>query len=181
MELVRVTRKLKDYRRVKKLYKTAFPPQERAPFRILMKNVKKPIVDFWAMYEGDEWVGLAYVVKNDSIAYLFYFAIDKGLRGKGYGRKTIQLLKEQYKSQKFFLALERLDENADNQEERVRRHGFYESCGLVDMPRRIREAKMTYATMGTGAVVEPEEYISLMKEYLGRFASKRVVVDMYKI
>lgn len=181
MELIRVTRKLKEYRKVKKLYKTAFPPEERAPFRILMRNIKKPIVDFWAMYEDNEWIGLAYVVKNDIIAYLFYFAIDKDKRGCGYGRKTIEILKEQYKTQKFFLALERLDENADNQAERVRRHNFYAGCGLTDMPRRIREAKMTYDTMGAGAVVEPEEYNELMKEYLGRFASKRVVMEMYKI
>lgn len=178
MELVRVTKKLKDYKNIKKLYRKAFPAEERAPFRILIRNIKKPVTDFYGLYDDGKWVGLAYVIKNEKIAYLFYFAISKDCRGKGYGRKTMEALKECYKNQKFFLALEKLDESAPNYTQRVRRHNFYETCGLRDMPRKIREAKVTYDTMGIGQDVEPEEYNELIKEYLGKFYSKRVIMEM---
>lgn len=172
MELVKISKKMDIYNSVKELYIKSFPAEERAPFWLMMKKTSMPIVDFWALYDDDKWVGIAYIIKEENIAYLFYLAICENERGKGYGHETFKLLKEKYNGYKIFLALERLDKNADNYAQRVKRHSFYESCGLSDMPHNIKEASVVYDIMGIGEPVTADEYGSLMEKYFGRFFVK---------
>lgn len=180
MQLKKVSKKMKGYSKIKKLYKQAFPSEERAPFWLLMKKASLPVTDFWALYEEEKWVGIAYMVKGENIAYLFYLAINEEERGSGYGSKTIELLKEYYKGSRLFLALETMDKNAPNYEQRVKRHGFYEKCGLSDMPYQIKEASVVYDIMGVGGTVEPEEYGRMMREYLGPVFSRLIDVRIIK-
>ena len=77
-----------------------------------------------------------------------------------------------YEGQRIFLALEQLDESANNFEERQKRRKFYMRNGLKPLPLTIREATVTYDVMGTG-FVKPEEYKSMMKKYFG--AASRLV------
>ncbi len=180
MQLVRVTKSIKEYKQIKKLYRLAFPWEERAPFFILMKKAKPSAADFWAMYDDKKWVGLAYVVKGDELAYIFYLAIKPDEQGKGYGGTALEILKDYYKGCKLFLALEPLDQTADNYEQRIKRHLFYEKCGLSDMPYKIKEASVIYDIMGIGGIVEPEEYGRMMENYLGKFYKRFVDMKIIK-
>lgn len=178
MQLIRVTKKLKDYKQVKQLYHQAFPRNERAPFWLLMKKSKQPSADFWALYDNENWLGIAYIVKGEQLAYLFYLAIKPEARGKGYGKKVIDILKERYQGCKFFLALEKLDKTAPNYEQRVKRHSFYEKCGLSDMPYQIKEGPVIYDIMGIGGNVEPQEYQGLLQNYMGKFYCRFIDMRM---
>lgn len=40
IELIRLNRKSPDYKSVKRLYKSAFPADEKAPFGLLMRKLK---------------------------------------------------------------------------------------------------------------------------------------------
>lgn len=155
-------------RRIRQLYKQAFPAAERAPFFLLKRRAAQGRADCWSLTEGSQWVGMAYVLRRQDLAYLFYFAIDGSSRGQGYGTKAIEALLEQYAGCRFFLALETLDEHAENYADRLRRHCFYLRRGLTDRPYRIKEASVTYDMMGTGGSVAPEEYKSLVDAWLGR-------------
>lgn len=174
MELIKVTRALPDYRAIKHLYKQAFPSEERAPFGMLMRKAGK--ADFFALYDSEKWVGLAYIVSRGKLAYIFYIAITPEQRGKGYGTAAMKALIEYYKDSRLFLALEQLDKSADNCDQRVKRHEFYKSCGLSDLPYKIKEGGVIYDIMGVGGKVEPEEYRELIDSYLGWFMKR--VVDM---
>lgn len=174
MELIRVTRALTDYRAIKRLYKQAFPAEERAPFWLLMLKAKK--ADFFALYYNAKWTGLAYIVKHQQLAYIFYIAIHPEQRGKGYGTAAMKSLIEYYSGCRLFLALEQLDRSADNYDQRVKRHEFYKSCGLSDLPYKIKEGGVVYDIMGVGGKVEPEEYRALINNYAGSFLGK--IVDM---
>lgn len=176
MRLVKVSKSMDIYGAIKKLYKQAFPANERAPFWLLMKRAGSSMADFWALYDGEKWVGIAYVIRHKQLAYLFYFAVQAGERGKGYGRTAIETLKEQYCGSRIFLALEALDKTADNYEQRVKRHSFYEKCGLSDMPYHLKEASVVYDIMGIGEAVEPEEYREMMDCYVGKLF--RRIIDM---
>lgn len=178
MQLIRVKKNLKEYKQIKQLYQQAFPRNERAPFWLLMKKSKQPTVDFWALYDNENWLGIAYIVKGEHLAYLFYLAIKPEARGKGYGKKVIDILKERYYGSKFFLALETLDKTAPNYEQRVKRHSFYQKCGLSDMLYHIKEASVIYDIMGVGENVEPQEYRRLMQNYLGKFFSTLIDTRM---
>lgn len=166
----------KDYREISRLYRTAFPADERAPMWLLTMKSGKENIDFWGIYADGEWVGLAYVISEGSASYLFYLAMSEDRRGKGLGSRAMQSLLIHYEGQRIFLALEQLDESADNFEERQRRRKFYMRNGLKPLPLTIREATVTYDVMGTGSV-KPEEYESMMKKYLGP-ASRLVSMDI---
>lgn len=161
-----------DYGKISRLYKTAFPADERAPMWLLAWKSKKDYVDFWGIYWDGKWAGLAYVISEGTASYLFYLALSENLRGKGLGSKALQSIKKHYGLQRLFLALEQLDKSAENYEERIRRRSFYLKNGLKPLPLTIREAAVIYDVMGTGEI-QPEEYESMMRKYLG--AASRIV------
>lgn len=165
-----------DRKEIKKIFLEAFPPEERPPYRILCRKARKETVGFDGVYDGDKLVGMTYVVKGYGIAYVFFLAIKHEERGSGYGSQALKLLKEKYKDSRLFLALEQQDETAKNYSQRKKRHEFYQRCGLVDMPYRIKEGTVVYDVMGTGGEVSPDEYKRLIEDYLGKIMSR--FVDM---
>ena len=180
MQLVKVSKDIKEYKSIKNLYKKAFPIDERAPFWLLMRKANQSSADFWALYDEKEWIGIAYVVRYKQLAYIFYLAIAQEKRSKGYGEKVMNTLKDYYNGNRLFLALEALDETANNYEQRVKRHSFYEKCGLSDLPYKIKEAFVIYDIMGIGGIVEPEEYRGMIEHYLGKFFSKMIDMRIIK-
>ena len=165
MKLIRADRN--SYPRMKMLYSEAFPAIERAPFWLLCRRAKQGRAEFWELMDSNIWVGMAYVVRYQDLAYLFYLAVDSKARGKGYGTRAIEALKKHYLGCRLFLALETLEREAENYEQRLKRHVFYEKCGLTDLHYHIKEASVVYAVMSTGGIVWPEEYKAMIDQYLG--------------
>lgn len=180
IKLVRAENSRKEYKRIKKLYNEAFPADERAPLFLLKKRAKQKKGDSWSIYDGSEWIGWIYMITYKNLAYVNYLAIDNQYRGKGYGIYAIEELKKKYKGKNIFLALEQLDSKAENYVQRLKRHDFYERCGLKDLPYKIKEATVVYAIMGTGETVEPEEYKEMMDKFLGRIFTRLVDARMLK-
>ena len=166
MELIEI-KENKDFNRAKALYREAFPAEERAPFFILKSRAKRGKADFWQLADGEERAGFAYVISRGDLSYLYYFAVEPSLRGKGCGTAALDLLKERYAGNRLFLALETPGGNAENEAQRVRRHAFYRRCGFEDLPGRIREAGVVYSVMGIGGAVCPDEYNGMIDGYLG--------------
>lgn len=156
-----------DFKKIKKLYNDAFPDDERMPIWILGGKTYKKAVDFWSLYHDGKWFGMAYVLNESNLSYLFYFAVSAEERGKGLGTAALQSLKRKYAGRCLFLALETLDEKAENYSERLKRRQFYLRNGLKPLDRQIREGKVIYDVMGTGGNVRPEEYESMMRNYFG--------------
>lgn len=172
MTLRRVTSALPEYKKVKTLYHDAFPPEERPPFFMLTAKTGSDNVDFWAIYADNKWVGLAYIISRDKLSYLFYLAVSDTERGKGYGSAIIRTLRRMYDGQQFFLALETLDKNAENYDERVKRRNFYMHNGLVPVDCRITEGGVTYDVMGTSPHLDTNGYIQMMNRYAGPIFSR---------
>ena len=187
MQLKTVSNK-EEYRLIERIYIQSFPENERAPMKLLKKRAGQGKADFLALYDGEKVVGMAYIVCLRDLAYLFYLAVDQAERGKGYGTQTISALLERYRGKRFFLALEQLDETADNYIQRVKRHAFYKSCGLHDLPFKLKEGAVTFSAMGRRLSdndftaddfnVRPEEYKELMRRYMGFFMSRIVDVRL---
>ncbi len=156
-----------DFSRIRKLYNTAFPADERAPMWLLAVKAYRKGVDFWSLYRDGKWFGMAYVLNEDDLSYLFYFAVSENERGKGLGSAALRSLKKHYKGRRLFLALEQLDADADNYTERLKRRKFYQRNGLGSINCTIRECKVVYDVMGVGGDVMPSEYEKMMRNYLG--------------
>ncbi len=178
LHLKAVKKSLPEYKKIKKLYHDAFPLDERAPFWLLMRRANRENVDFWAVYHEEEWVGLVYVISREDLSYLFYLAIAEDVRGKGYGSAVLAAVKEKYAGRRIMLAIEELDERAENYAERIRRKQFYEKNGLHLMDYKMREAKVIYDVMGIADTVSPEEYGEMMKQYLGRLLGHFISVEL---
>lgn len=166
MQLKQTDRSLDDA--VRQLYYEAFPADERQPYWLLRRRALQGRADSWSLVEEDgRWVGLAYVLRQDDLAYLNYLAIDPRARGQGCGTRAIGALRAHYAGCRLFLALEPPDPTADNYRQRVKRHDFYARCGLTDLPHRAKELSVIYDLMGTGGPVAPEEYRALTSRWLG--------------
>ena len=153
--------------KVKRLYHTAFPADERAPFSMLMRGEKKDNIDFFSCLDGEEWIGLLYVVNYLDMSYIFYFAVDDDKRGRGYGTAILKGAQEKYKGRRLFLAIEELDEKYDNYSQRVSRLHFYENAGFVRTGQKMQEGKVIYDLMGIGGRISNKEYRRLIKSFAG--------------
>ena len=126
VKLIETKKDSKDWKKIKALYLRAFPAVERLPFWLLKKKTQRRIAEFCSLYDDDEWVGFIYTLKNDSLAYVFFLAIDDTRRSHGYGSKLIRLLTERYAGLVIGLSAERPDDQAENNEQRIRRQKFYQ-------------------------------------------------------
>ena len=176
--LKRLRRRSPDAARARQLYREAFPPNERAPFFLLVRRAEKGLADWWSVCEENEWRGFFYVVSDADLAYVFYFAVDPAARGKGCGTRAMAALRGQYAGHRLFLAAEALDPAADNYAARVRRKQFYLRCGLQDLHARVREGDVIYELLGVGGAVSGAEYSRLVRRWAGPVLGRMVTMKM---
>lgn len=167
-----------DYKNIRRLYKSAFPKEERAPFFLLKRKVSRGNADVLIAGEHGEFMGFVYVVCYKDLVYLFYFAVDDKCRGRGFGSNILRLLKEKYGGKRIFLAREQLDENADNYGQRIKRHEFYLRNGFKDLPCHIREGNVIYDVMGIGGNVTSNEYDELITAWGGKMVKKMICMEL---
>ena len=165
-----------DKRKIKKLYYSAFPKNERCPYSILKSRVRKKRGEFFAIYEVDTFIGLIYNITHKDMVYIYYFAIEESSRNKGYGSKILTDIKEMYKDKRITLMAETLDANANNFQERINRNKFYSKNGFYNLGYTIRELDVVYDMLGTDKsnIVKKEEFKELIKFYFGNFFYNRV-------
>ena len=121
IEYTRVTRKLKDYHSIVELIITAFPPEERIPFWLLYLLSKKRNVNFNAWYDNGEFCGITYTIESEKMIFLLYFAVNAQQRSKGYGSRIIHELKQIAEGREIILNVEKPDQSAENNMQRVQR------------------------------------------------------------
>ncbi len=167
----------RDFKQIKKLYGSAFPKDERAPFFLIKRRAFQGRADMLVAENDGEFIGFAYTVVYKALVYLFYFAVAAEKRGQGNGGNILGLLREYYKGKTIFLAREPLDDGADNSEQRIKRREFYVKNGFSDLPYQIKEASMTYDLMSTDGDFDPQDYNALMKNWAGRFISRFVTME----
>jgi len=165
----KINKKLKDFDKVKKLYKEAFPKEEITPLPILLFKAKKKDTDFLAIYDGNDLIGLTYICYGDDIAFVLYLAIEENLRGKGYGSQVLELIKNRCDKKRLILNIEKTDSNSPNNEQRLKRKRFYKRNRFKDLKYSTNEGGTEYEMMGYNTTVSKEEYLNFMKKYFGTF------------
>ena len=166
------------FAKAKALYQQAFPPEEQAPFLMLLWKSRKANVDFWSVYAGNQWAGFLYIVNYQELSYIFYFAVCPELRGKGIGSRALQEAQKKYQGRKLFLAVEALDEQAENYRERVSRKNFYMRNGFADLQKHVQEGSVIFELLGIGGDVSAQGYQQLMRSYTGKFLFRNVTLQV---
>ncbi len=157
----------KDIAIISSLYEDAFPDDEKAPFSSLLERAKNNNVDFIGYY-NDEFIGFTYLIHDDNLHYIFYFAILEKYRNQGYGTKILNLLKEQYKDETIFFEIETLDKNADNYNERKRRKDFYLRNGFKESGYGYY-FYVDYEVMIYGNHIEPKRWHDMFIDFSNGF------------
>ena len=135
------------------LYLFSFPENERIPFDEIVKVSATGFGELSVAKDGDELIGMVYILKGEDLVYIYYLAVDPGKRGRGYGSAILTLLKERFQGCRFALSSESPDPGAPNLEERQWRISFYLMNGFEDSGRRNMWKGERYALLTYGGKV----------------------------
>lgn len=113
----------------------AFPPWEHMSMQDILSFASKTNTDALGIYDGDMPIGFVVVMKNDRCGYVYFYAIDKCQRSKGYGGAALKQLLKRYDNIQMTLDFESPDVVSDNQAQRIRRRDFYLRNGFYKTGR----------------------------------------------
>lgn len=164
MELIKITQNFDEKEKLYALNDEAFPREERITSDKLLTLLYELDCDAWAFYD-EVFVGFAVLLSNAELqmAYLSYFAIDGVHRSKGYGGVALAKLAEVYDGYQIVLDMERMDESADNYDQRLRRLAFYERNGYQRAKVGFKYFKMDLEIMCSHGKFREQEFRQLIR------------------
>lgn len=94
-----------DLFRVRRLYESAFPANERRPFEALLSGFDGQ-GELLAFYLGDCFAGFVSLLSWADITHILYFAIEEALRNRGLGSAALEGIKGLKPGQRLIADLE---------------------------------------------------------------------------
>ncbi|WP_176552258.1 GNAT family N-acetyltransferase [Testudinibacter sp. TR-2022] len=151
---------------VKRLYKSAFPANERMPFYLLrLSAMRNQNNDFWALEQNGQTVGLLYVVRRQTMGIIGYFAIAESHRSAGLGAEALNALKQRFPRLHWLLNIEVLDKAADNYPQWCRRRQFYQRHAFHMLPYTLAIGGTLYALLATDGTLERAAILAMYREF----------------
>ena len=120
---VRVTKESEKFPEIERLYRAAFPREERVPMDVLLE-ADGPY-DFIACYDGAVLCGFYSALTLGDITHILFLAVEESLRDHGYGSQILGEIKKAYAGKRVILDVEMIDPEAENNEQREHRIAFY--------------------------------------------------------
>lgn len=160
------------------LMQTVFPPEELVSYDLLLDYAERDGIDFFAVIDGVEFVGLTYCIEFEEYVYLFYLAISPDLQSRGYGSRVLAELKKRYHLKTIVLEAESTDVDADNLDQRLARACFYERNGFSRLAFKIDEEGVIYDVFACGmlpAGFSGDDFIRIMADNFPEIASSMQV------
>lgn len=153
--------RLKDYKKVKRIYMQAFPKEERYNFGILLLNILFNKAKLYCLFEEDNLCGFTYLIYFKDLIFILYLAIDKDKRSKGYGRYVLKWCLEENKGKKIYLNIDELDEKFEDFKIRKKRLNFYINNGFYLTDYLSVEKKCNFNILTNCKEFDAEEYKKL--------------------
>lgn len=169
-----------QWKEIKKIYMEAFPKRERKPFFTLKHSVKKKKAIIMTASEGNQILGFVVLIPYKDMIMVDYLAVSSQIRSKGTGSYIMQNVCREFSDKKVVLLIERLDDSADNREQRIARRKFYLKNGFTSSDIFITGASGNMEIMNYGGKVTPENYMSLQKYALGKLFFKLSSIRILK-
>lgn len=146
-----------------KLNEEAFPKFERIDLVEMLTLAEKESIDVLGIYDISKPIGFAVIIKNKLCGYLWYLAIDKEQRGKNYGSFAIKSILEKYSDLQIVLDFEKIDENAENIEQRIKRKNFYIKNGFYETGKYITLSGENFEVVCNKKQFVEREFIKILK------------------
>ena len=153
LRFVRIDKKFPEMAKLAALDKEAFPQEEYLSPNELMAMAEGRDFDFWGLFDGENFVGFMAVMLYQNLSYLFFLAIEKERRSKGYGAQALQLLKASYPDKQQVVDLEQPEKGALNENQREIRRAFYLHNGYQETGHAVGIGLVVEQVMG--AVLQP--------------------------
>lgn len=114
-----------QWKEVKSIYMEAFPKRERKPFFVLKHSVKRGKARVFTASDENGLLGFTVAIPYQNMVMVDYLAVSGKIRSKGTGSFIMQEICRYFSDKKVILLIERLDEGAENREQRIARRRFY--------------------------------------------------------
>lgn len=175
------TIKKNHWNEIREIYKEAFPKSEQKPFFLLKQDAKKGKVTILVAEEEGKVVGFIVTIPYKNMIMVDYLAVSSKIRSRGTGSLLLQEVCRKFSTNKILLLIEKLDDSAENIQQRISRRKFYLKNGF--------ESANYYASIGKGIMeildyngtVTQEEYLDIQHYALGslffRLAKVEVLSD----
>lgn len=97
-----------------------------------------------------------------------YLAVSSKIRSHGTGSKIIREVCRYFSGQKIVLLIERLDDTAENKDQRIARRRFYFKNGFTSSDIYITGRSGNMEILNFGGAVSKQEYMQLQQYALGK-------------
>lgn len=164
--------KEEQWAEIKSIYMEAFPKRERKPFFTLKRSVKKKKAVIMTASEENQILGFVVLIPYKDMVMVDYLAVSSRIRSKGTGSYIMQNVCREFSDKKIVLLIERLEDDADNRDQRIARRKFYLKNGFSSSGIFITGASGNMEIMNYGEKVTPEKYMSLQEYALGKLFFK---------
>lgn len=162
-----------------KLYRQAFPRNERKPFFVICSMQKKGKTDVWYFEKDGHFAGLAFTVNRKEAILIDYLATVPDRRGEGIGSEILALLQKHYAGRGLFVEIESVFKDCDNLKERLQRKQFYLNNGMLPMKIMVILFGVEMELLGINCKLSFEEYFAFYHDIYGDFADKHVQKAVY--
>jgi len=143
---------------IRKLYRNAFPREERKPFAAIRRMYQEGKADIWYIQADGRFAGLATTVNGGEMVLLDYFAVKQRRQGKGIGTAAMECLLQLYPGKGVFLEIENTETPGLDQDQRRKRKEFYLSCGFRELGVRARVFGVAMELLVVGCEMDYEAY-----------------------
>ncbi len=162
------------WRKIHKLYRSAFPIYERKPFSMIKKMEKKGVTDVWCFEKEGDFIGLAATINSEKTILIDYLAIEKKHRRQGCGSEILRLLREKYASRGVFVEIESTFEDCENKEERKRRKAFYLRNGMEEMGVLAELFGVNMELLGYDCKMTFDDYHAFYRDNYSQWAANHI-------
>lgn len=161
--------------KIRKLYKKAFPREERKPLSIIKSMQKSKKSDVWFFEKDGKFVGFAATINGDELILLDYLAVHMSSRGTGIGSEILKTLYRQYMGKGVFAEIERVKADADASDQRRKRKQFYISNGMSELGVYANVFGVEMELMGRDCKLDFNAYQAFYRDYYSEFAATHLV------
>lgn len=170
---------VRQWLKIRRLYRSAFPANERKPFRAIVDIHRSGRGDVWYCTVGGSFVGFASTVKGSELVLVDYLAVDSSRRDGGIGSGILAALQRQYPGGHLFLEIESVWEDVPDREARLRRKAFYLRNGFTPMNLMIWLFGVKMEVLGIDCRINFEEYRDFYAANLSPWTLNHISEDIH--
>ena len=158
----------KPWKEIKEIYMEAFPKAERKPFFTVRRSVNKGKSLLLTAMENEVLQGFVMAIPYKNMVMVDYLAVSSKIRSRGTGSKMMQEICRYFPGEKIVLLIERLDDTAENKDQRIARRRFYFKNGFTSSNIYITGRIGNMEILNFGGTVSKQEYMDLQQHALGK-------------